>query len=517
MMSKLMTAQKKTTKDNPRNSVTKTDLSRKLKILFIASEAVPFVKTGGLGDVCGTLPKALKKLGHDVRLVLPRYWAVDRYAWKLTTALAPMGVEMGDRTIWCEALKGKADGFTVYFIEHEQYFGRAGLYDDGNWEHPDNLERFGFFSKAALQLAKDIKFRPDIVHAHDWQAALAPAYLKTVYKNDPFFKKTASVFSIHNIAYQGTFKSDQYEFLGLGAENFRQEVFENYQGINLMKGAIFFADGISTVSPTYAREILSEPGGNGLSDYLNRRREDISGVLNGADYDHWDPAVDKLLPARYTADDLHGKTICKRVLQEEFQLDIEPKAPVIGVISRFTQQKGFQNLMPVVANLFQETPAQMAILGTGEKWQEDFFRGLPAAYRGRAGAWIGYSNRKAHLIEAGADFLLVPSLYEPCGLNQMYSLRYGTLPIVRATGGLKDTVVQYEESTGAGTGFLFYDATPGAILETVKWAVRTYLDRPKHIEILRRRAMRQSFPWSDSAKHYEAIYQRARKRRLMWL
>jgi starch synthase len=511
-----MPTKKKMTARVKRTSPGGKQMPGKFKILFVTSEAVPFVKTGGLGDVCGALPKILKKLGHDVRLVLPRYWAVDRYANNLKTILAPMGVEMGGGTVWCEVLQGKADGFPVYFVEHEQYFGRAGLYDDGNWEHPDNIERFGFFSKAALQLCKDLKFVPDIIHAHDWQTALIPVYLKTWYKNDPFFKHTASVFSIHNIAYQGTFKGDRYPFLGLGPENYRQEILENYGGVNLMKGAIFFADHISTVSPTYAGEILSEPGGNGLSEYLNRRRDDVSGVLNGADYDHWDPSTDKLIPAHYSAEDLRGKAVCKHALQTEFHLENAANVPVIGIITRFAPQKGLQNLMPVIVRLLRDTKAQFVILGTGEKWQEDFFGGLPAVHHGRVGAWIGYSNRKAHLIEAGSDFFLMPSLYEPCGLNQMYSLRYGTLPIVRATGGLRDTVIQYDERTGAGTGFLFYDATPEAIYGTVRWAVSTYFDRPRHIEMMRKLAMKQRFSWHDSAKRYEEIYRRARERRASW-
>ncbi|OQA57289.1 MAG: Glycogen synthase [Candidatus Omnitrophica bacterium ADurb.Bin277] len=492
------------------------EVKEKLKILFTASEAVPFVKTGGLGDVCGALPKVLKKLGHDVRLVIPRYWAVDRYAYNLKTVLAPMGVEMGGKTLWCEVLQGKADGFTVYFVEHEHYFGRAGLYDDGNWEHPDNIERFGFFSKASVQLCRDLKFQPDIIHAHDWQTALVPAYLKTWYRNDPFFKNTASVFSIHNIAYQGTFKADSYGFLGLGAENFRDAVFENFGGINLMKGGIFFADIVSTVSPTYAQEILSEPGGNGLSVFLERRREDLFGVLNGADYDHWDPEKDPLIPAKFSQKDLSGKKVCKQVLQKEFLLDERPDVPVIGIVSRFAEQKGFQYVADCIHRILRDMKVQFVILGAGEKTQEDFFGGLPAQYPGRVGAWIGYSNKKAHLIEAGSDFFLMPSLYEPCGLNQIYSLKYGTLPIVRATGGLRDTVMQYDENTGSGTGYLFYDLTPEAVYGTVGWAVSTYYDRKHHIKMMQTRAMQQHFSWMDAAKQYELLYRKARLRRSVW-
>lgn len=488
---------------------------KKLKIFFAASEAVPFVKTGGLGDVCGALPKVLKQLGHDIRLVLPRYWGISREAYDLKP-LFTMGVPMGVGTVWCHVLEGKSDGFPVYFIEHEHYFGRAGIYDDGNWAHPDNPERYGFFSRAAIQLCKDLKFSPDIIHAHDWQTALVPGFLKVFHLNDPFFKNTASVFSIHNIAYQGTFPVDSYGFLGLGPENFTDAKFENFGGINLMKGGVFYADAVSTVSPTYAQEILGEPGGNGLSTYLQRRSEDLFGILNGVDYDHWDPAVDKLIPAQYSPAAMFGKKTCKKALQKEFLLEEKENVPVIGIVSRFAEQKGFQYLAYCIHRILAEMKVQFAIVGSGEKWEEDFFGGLPASYPGRVGAWIGYSNKKAHLIEAGSDFFLMPSVYEPCGLNQIYSLKYGTLPIVRATGGLRDTVMQYDEQTGSGTGFLFYDLTPDAIRGTVGWAVSTYYDRKHHMAMMQKRAMEQHFSWLDSAKQYEELYQKAILRRAAW-
>lgn len=490
--------------------------SKKHKILFVASEAVPFIKTGGLGDVCGALPKVLKQRGHDVRLVLPRYWAVSREHYKLKPILGPLGVPTGRGTIWCQVLEGKVDGFPVYFIEHEKFFGRAGIYDDGNWEHPDNAERFGFFSSAALQLCRDLNFKPDIVHAHDWQTALVPAYLKIWHLNDPFFKNTASVFSIHNIAYQGTFRGEVYDFLGLGAGNFTDAKFENFGGINLMKGGVFYADAITTVSPSYAQEILSEPGANGLSVFLQRRHEDLFGILNGVDYDHWNPETDGLIAAQYSERDMSGKKLCKKALQKDFLLEEREEVPIVGVVSRLVEQKGLKLLAIEMAYILQSMNVQFAIVGSGEKWQEDFFGGLPAYYPGRVGAWIGYSNRKAHMVEAGADFFLMPSLFEPCGLNQIYSLRYATLPIVRATGGLRDTVRQYDETTGAGTGFLYYDHTPDALFNTVGWAVSTFYDRPHHIAQMRKRAMAEHFSWLDAAKHYEIVYQKALQRRSSW-
>ncbi|HNX68235.1 MAG TPA: glycogen synthase GlgA [Candidatus Omnitrophota bacterium] len=502
-------------KTAPKNSA-KAPAAKKKKVLFAASEAVPFVKTGGLADVCGALPKILRKLGYDVRLVLPRYWAISREYYGLEPVLRTMGVPTGNGVVWCQVFEGKVDGFPVYFVEHEQFFGRAGIYDDGNWEHPDNAERYGFFSCACLQLCRDLKFKPDIIHCHDWQTALIPAYLKVWYGNDPFFKDTASVFSIHNIAYQGTFKATAYPFLGLGSENFVESKFENFGGVNFVKGGIFYADAISTVSPTYAQEILSEPGANGLSAYLNRRRDDLFGILNGADYDHWDPETDVNLPAKYSARDLSGKKLCKKALQQEFLLDEQENVPVIGIVSRLAEQKGFQHLAVVMHRILRDMKVQFAIVGSGEKSLEDFFGGLPALYPGRVGAWIGYSNRKAHLVEAGADFFLMPSLYEPCGLNQIYSLKYGTLPIVRATGGLRDTVRQYDEQTGSGNGFLYHDQTPDAICGTVGWAVSTYYDRQSHLAQMRKRAMLEHFSWLDAAKQYEEVYRRALARRASW-
>jgi starch synthase len=485
-------------------------------ILITASEAVPFIKTGGMGDVCGALPKVLKKMGHDVRLVLPRYWSIGREKWNLKTVIHTMGVPMGDRTVWCSVLEGKSDGVPVYFIDHEHYFGRAGLYDDGKWEFMDNPERFGFFSKACLQLCKDLNFKPDIVHANDWQTSLIPAYLKIWYLNDPFFKDTASVFTIHNIGYQGTFHKSCYPFLGLGEENFTESKFESWGGVHLMKGAVFYADAISTVSPSYAEEILSPIGGSGLAPYLERRRSDIYGILNGADYDHWDPRVDPLIPVNYSADDISGKAVCKAELQREFLLTEDPNIPVIGVISRLAHQKGLDLVAPIIKGVVNDMIVQFVFLGAGDKYLEDFFGGLPAEFPGKIGAWIGYNNEKAHRIEAGCDFFLMPSLYEPCGLNQIYSLRYGTLPIVREIGGLKDTVEQYNERTGDGTGFRFNSLDPMALYYTIGWAVSTYYDRPQHMAKMKIAAMNTDFNWYDSARKYEELYEKALVRRAGW-
>ncbi len=451
-----------------------------------------------------------------MRLVLPRYWGIDREKYDIKPELGSMGVNMGTGTVWCSVVATDLSGVTVYFIEHEGYFGRSGLYDDGKWAYLDNAERFGFFSKACLQLCRDIGFRPDIVHSNDWQTALIPAYLKIEYFNDPFFADTASVFSIHNIGYQGTFSSDSYDFLGLGKANYTESKFENFGGINFMKGAIFYADAINTVSPTYASEILTDIGGNGLAPYLERRRDDLSGILNGVDYDQWSPDTDVLLPARYSKDDLRGKTICKSELQKEFLLEQDINIPVIGLVSRMVHQKGMHLLAEMIESIVKNMKVQFVILGSGEKHLEDLFGGLPAGYPGRIGAWIGYNNRKAHLVEAGSDFFLMPSLYEPCGLNQIYSMKYGTLPIVREIGGLKDTVKKYDERTGTGTGFSFNDASAHAVYYAVGWAVSTYYDRPEHIQNMIRQAMAEDYSWERSAEEYESVYDKALARKRTW-
>ena len=487
-----------------------------MKILFVSSEAVPFSKSGGLADVCGALPKALARRGNDVRVVIPRYWCIDRTDDNMGMLLESMGVPMGGETVWCQVLEGRADGVKYYFVEHQNFFGRAGLYDDGKREYSDNAERFAFFSRAAIQICKDMGFKPDIIHCNDWQTALVPAYLKIREMSNPFFSETASVFTIHNIGHQGVFPAEKYDFLDLGEEVFDEARFESWGKVHFMKGGIFYADAITSVSPSYSNEILTPEGGTGLTPYLERRKDDIYGILNGVDYDHWDPAKDPLIPAKYSLKDISGKAKCKAALQKEFGLTQDPGVPIIGMVTRLVHQKGMDLLMPAIRSMVKDMVVQFAILGSGTKAMEDFFGGLPAKFPGRIGAWIGFNNQKAHLVEAGSDFFLMPSIYEPCGLNQIYSLKYGTLPIVRKIGGLKDTVEQYDESTGSGTGFLFDKADPMAVYYSVGWAVSTYYDRPHHMEKMKAEAMKKHFCWDEAAAKYEDVYTKALARRASW-
>lgn len=485
-------------------------MNSSLKIAFIAAECVPYVKTGGLADVVGALPKALRELGHQPIIILPKYSTIDAQRFGLQHYLSPLGVWMGNTQEWCTVYTTDLAGVPVFFIEFNKYFDRWGLYHDANFnDYQDNARRFGFFSRAALQLCRDMGFAPDIVHIHDWHTALGAAYLKIWHWNDPLLGRAASVLTIHSNTHQGVYHAECYDYLGLQWSNFTADKFEDYGRVNLLKGGIVYADMVNTVSPTYANETRTPAGGFGLAPYLNDKGENYVGILNGVDYSLWDPSIDKLIPARYTAQDLSGKAICKAALQKRMDLEVNPALPIVGVVSRLVDQKGLGLLAQTIEAIVTNMQVQFAILGSGDKGLEHFYGTLPGRLPGRIGSYIGYSDELSHWIEAGADFFIMPSLSEPCGLNQIYSLCYGTLPIVRATGGLDDTVVQYDEASGTGTGFKFFDASPSAIYYAVGWAVSTYFDRPQQMRQLQQSAMQQRYSWADSAREYVQVYQRA--------
>jgi starch synthase len=485
-------------------------MAPKLNIVMIASEVVPFAKTGGLADVVGALPQVLQRMGHTVMVVMPRYGSIDGVRYGLRRFWDSLGVWMGDTLEWCAVDVADSEGVPVYFIEHDRFFGRSGLYhDDSFHDYADNPRRFALLTRAGLQLCRDLGFAPDIVHVHDWQTALAAAYLKIWHWNDPVLGRAASVLTIHNLAYQGQYSAEHYEYLGLQWGNFTPDKLEDHGAINFLKGGIVYADALNTVSPTYADETRTPALGYGLAPYLTDRKEDYVGILNGVDYSQWNPAVDPLIPARYTSEALQGKGICKAELQRSFHLEENPRIPIVGVVSRLVGQKGLDLLAATIERIVESMVVQFVVLGSGDKGLESFYGGLPDRYPGRVGSFIGYNNLLAHWIEAGADFFIMPSIYEPCGLNQIYSLKYGTLPIVRATGGLDDTVIQYDEQTGAGTGFKFWEPSPHAIFYTVGWAVSTYYDRPQHIAQMVAAAMGQDYSWERSAAHYLGLYSRA--------
>ena len=482
-----------------------------LKVLFISSEVTPFRKTGGLADVAGALPKALKARGIDVRVVMPLYSGIK---W---TDLEPLdgmlAVPMYGGSLRAGVRLGRLPGSDVpiYFLEYNRFFDRPYLYGPPGQAYPDNLERFTLLARGSLELCKALGFIPDIVHANDWQAALAPAYLNTVEWAQPLHG-AASVFTIHNLAYQGNFAGDSMFITGLGREHFHAGEFEHYGDVNLMKGAIAHSTMLSTVSPTYAREIQSPEYGFGLDGVLSARRADLRGILNGIDFSEWNPGADPHLAAPFDVNRLGGKALCKAALQREVGLPVRPGTPLFGVIGRLTSQKGFDVLAHALESLLK-WDMQVVLLGSGDPEAERFFAALAYQRGDKFRAYIGFDDGLAHRIEAGSDFFLMPSRFEPCGLNQMYSLRYGTLPIVRATGGLIDTVENYDENRGSGTGFMFSDLTAPGLTNTIGWALSTYFDRPTHIERMRQTAMAQDFSWSRAAGEYEQLYLDAYARR----
>lgn len=479
----------------------------KLNILIVASEVVPFAKSGGLADVTGALPKALRALGHDVRVVMPRYYIVDKQKYALEAMEGSLGVPMGGGEEWAAVLQSVLphSDVPVYFIEHEGFFGRKGLYDEEGKGYEDNDKRFIFFSKAAMQLAKKIHFRPDVIHANDWHTAAIPVLLNTIYAFDPDFSHTGSLLSIHNLEHQGRFPKRAMEVLDIGWEHFNAGELEEYDGINLLKGGIVHADAINAVSKKYAQEIRTREFGWGFEALIEQKAYKLHGILNGVDYEEWSPAVDTLIAQQFDLDDLSGKAVCKTALQQRFDLPPRSDVPVIGLVSRLVEQKGIRLLAEAIWEIL-ELDIQIVLLGAGEKWAEHFFSDLALKYPEKMGVYIGYENELAHQIEAGSDLFLMPSLFEPCGLNQIYSLRYGTLPIVRATGGLDDTIENYSAKEKSGTGFKFYDATAQALTATVKWAVHTWYKHNEDFDQLRKNAMKQRFDWKVAAKEYEKLY-----------
>lgn len=482
-----------------------------LKVLFVASECSPFVKTGGLGDVVGTLPVALHRRGLDVRVVMPLYAGLPWH--ELEPLEGSLEVPMWFGTAWAGIRLGSLPGtqVPVYFLEYHRYFDRPHLYGTVTEPYADNLERFTFLSRGALELCKALAWIPDVLHVHDWQTALVPVYVNTIEWAQPLHG-TATLYTIHNLAYQGVFDEHAMPLIGLGHEHYNSHEFEHMGTLNLTKAALAHSTLLSTVSPTYAREIQTPAHGFGLDGVLAGRGGDLRGILNGIDVEEWNPATDPHLAAHFDADDLRGKAACKAALQREASLPVSAAVPLFGFVGRLVRQKGLDVLAHALYRILGWR-LQFVLLGTGELEAERFFSGIAWEQGDRFAAWIGFDNARAHRIEAGCDFFVMPSRFEPCGLNQMYSLRYGTLPIVRATGGLADTVVNYDERNADGTGFVFRDLSPDSLANTVGWAVSTWYDRPAHIERLRQNAMRQDFSWDRAAREYEQVYLEAYARR----
>ncbi len=480
-----------------------------MHVVFAASECVPFSKTGGLADVVGSLPLALAVLGHKVTVYLPKYrQTVLREA---RVAIPSITVPFDDQYRFCSVLDGGVhSGVQFYFIDYPPYFDREGLYGTPLADYRDNAERFALYSRAVLEATKILGV-PDIFHCHDWQAALIPVLLRTLYTDDPAFHLASTIFTIHNIGYQGLFSPDTLPLLTLPWDLFTISKMEFYGQVNFLKGAAVFSDLVTTVSKKYSHEIQTAEYGFGLEGVLRSRSASVLGILNGVNYEHWSPETDSYIVTRYSSGNLSGKTTCRLDLLAEYGVTLEdPTIPIVGIVSRFASQKGF-DLLARAADLLLRERLMVVALGKGDKTYEDLFRRLAKQYPGKFAVRIDYNEKLAHKIEAGADMFLMPSHYEPCGLNQIYSLKYGTVPIVRATGGLDDTVEAWNPQSKTGTGFKFSAYTEEAMLAAVNQAIAVFQSRPSW-EVLMRNGMAKDFSWSASAREYGRLYERVRHR-----
>ncbi len=473
-----------------------------MKLFFAASEVAPFIKTGGLADVAGSLPNALAKLGHDVRVILPLYSAIPAMWRRQMTFLKSFHFPLSWRNAYCGLFSLAYRGLTYYFIDNEYYFQREGLYgqfDDG--------ERFAYFSRAVVEVPIQLGWSPDIIHCNDWQTSLVPVYLLEARHREPLLMHTRSVFTIHNIEYQGQFDRNILgDVLGLDESYFREDMLSYYGDVNLVKGAIYAADYITTVSPTYAKELQYAFYAHGLEGVIADNYHKFTGILNGIDMEHNNPATDPFLPAPYSAADPSGKAACKAALQEKLGLNVDPDVPIIACISRLVAHKGYELVTAAFPKILEHY-VQFVVLGTGDWGIESFFRMAAQEYPGRVSANLMYSAELASQIYAGADLLLMPSISEPCGLSQMIAMRYGTVPIVRLTGGLKDSVPSYNPTTGTGLGFTFGSITPGDLLGAIDRGLEAYeTDRPNWTALMKR-GMTTDFSWDQSAAAYEKVYQ----------
>ena len=473
------------------------------KILFAASEAVPFIKTGGLADVTGSLPKYFDRKKYDVRIILPKYLCMDERFKGQLHFKCHFYVNLSWRKQYAGIFEAKQDGITYYFVDNEFYFAGDKPYN----ELYQDIEKFAFFCKAALSAMPSLDFRPDIIHCHDWQTGLIPVYIKDSFNDNPFYHGIKTIMTIHNLKFQGIWdKQKVIDITGLNEYYFTSDKLEAYGDANYLKGGLVYADAITTVSATYAEEIKTPFYGEHLDGLLNARSNDLRGIVNGIDYDEYNPETDPLIYANYNAKTFRKEKIKnKRGLQKELGLDQNDKAFMIGIVSRLTDQKGFDLINYVIEEICAED-TQLVVLGTGEERYENLFRHFEWKYHGRVSANIFYSNERSHKIYAACDAFLMPSLFEPCGLSQLMSLRYGTVPIVRETGGLKDTVEPYNEYEGKGTGFSFANYNAHEMLATIRYAKDVYYNRKREWNKIIDRGMAMDFSWNHSAKKYEDMY-----------
>jgi starch synthase len=471
-----------------------------MRILFVASEALPYAKTGGLADVIEALPRALVKLGHEVAVLLPRYRGVKPGS----VVLPSVTISQGTRLRFPSISGALHRGVRYFFLDDPFYFDRDGIYGDRTREFPDNAERFTELCRGALELAKQV-WLPDLFHCHDWQGAMVPVLLRSSHGDDPVLRNIPVVFTVHNMGYHGLFPREALDRTGIPSSVFHPGGIEFFGNVNFLKGGLVYSDYLTTVSPTYAHEIQTSEFGFGLEGVVRTRRDRLVGILNGVDYSTWSPDRDALIPQKYSAANLKGKHVCKLALLDEFKLlKDNPIRPVLGIVSRFADQKGFDLIAQIIRELLNED-VLMAVLGTGERRYEEMFRALASDFPGHVGAVIAYDNRLAHLVEAGSDIFLMPSRYEPCGLNQIYSLRYGTVPVVRATGGLEDTIESFDLQHGTGTGFKFSEYSGGALLNAIRQALHRYSNDGVWNRI-QLNGMAKDFSWNTSAVEYAKLY-----------
>jgi starch synthase len=491
--------------------------TKKLKILFVTSEVVPFVKTGGLADVSSALPQKLQELGHQIRIVVPKYGAIDERKYKIheVVRLKDLTTKIGNKEVTFSLrssfLVGSKVRVQIYFLDNEEYFGsRPSLYEDplSGKDYPDNDERFILLAKSVFELIQKLGWVPDIIHCNDWQTGLVPAYLKTMFNDDPQFADIKTLFTIHNLSFQGVFGKQTFDKTGLPKEFNKEKGILHEGKVNYMKSALLFSDMINTVSETYAKEICRIPEVSfGLNKVLSKRQEDLYGIVNGIDVSIWNPEKDKLIAKKYSIKKLEDKEENKKELLDKFGLDYKEGVPVIGIISRLYDTKG----MDLIQKAFKELmkmDVQIVLLGTGDKKYHKFFEGVLMKHQDKYSHLLGFDDELAHLIEAGADMLLMPSKFEPCGLNQMYSLVYGTVPIVRLTGGLADTVENFNPTDETGNGFVFEKYDADEMMKTIKAAISIYKNDQKTWNKIQKAGMKCNFSWLNSSKNYVELYKK---------
>lgn len=473
-------------------------------VLFASSEAVPFIKTGGLADVVGSLPRYFDKNEYDVRIIIPKYACMADEFCKGLELVCHFYVNLNWRKQYVGIFKTEYQGITYYMVDNEFYFGGPGPYD----KIYEDVEKFAYFSKAVLAALPYMEFVPDIIQCNDWQTGLIPVFLKTMYGSDEFYRNIKTVFAIHNMKFQGRWKINEVvDITGLPYHIFNSNELESYGEANYLKGGIVYADAVSTVSPSYAHDITTPEGGEGLHGLMEARKDVLHGILNGLDYAEYNPADDKYIKFHFDKNDISNKRKNKEYLQKATGLTVDDNALLIGIVSRMTDQKGFDLVAYVIDEILETMDVQFAVLGTGENRYESMFHHIQSKYPDRVTAHIGYSEERAHQIYASCDAFLMPSLFEPCGLSQLMSMRYGTLPVVRETGGLKDTVTPYNEYQNTGNGFSFTKYNAHDMLHVIQYAYSVFRDNRQAWNDMVVRAMSMDYSWNASARQYEEMYQ----------